>query len=358
MQWCLVPFLLGFATLAKPAPQFLVGGDVSEIPEVEALGGKFYQNGKAQDPLVILKHAGWNFIRLRVWNDPKDGFCDKAHTLAMAKRITAQGMALSIDFHYSDWWADPAKQVKPKAWEKLTFPQLTQAVHDYTADVIGALVKQGTPPAMVQVGNEISAGMLWPDGRTSNEPKSWTALAALVRAGIQGVKDAQGKDHIKTMIHIDRGGDNAGARWWLDHFAVEKVDFDLIGLSYYPFWHGDMEHMQANLNDLAKRYKKDIYVVETAYPWTLDRDRHSKEHLLHEQSKTLATFPATPDGQANFLNELRRILREVPDGRGKGILYWAPTWISGSGPWTGWDNLATFDFSGNALPAVKALGGK
>ena len=173
--------------------------------------------------------------------------------LALAQRAHQAGLKILIDFHYSDEWADPDTQIKPVAWESLTYTELQQAVHDYTYQVVQDLIQQGTPPDMVQIGNEIPAGMLWPDGQVwpeeYNTDEQWAKLAELIEAGIQGVRDAGSSAEI--MIHIDKGGDNAGARGFYDRLFAQGVDFDIIGLSYYGTWHGSIETMQANLNDLA-----------------------------------------------------------------------------------------------------------
>ncbi|MGV3616627.1 MAG: glycoside hydrolase family 53 protein [Fimbriimonas sp.] len=344
------------ATMLTPANEFLRGGDVSEISEVEAQGGVYRYQGKAQDPFDLMKAAGWNFVRFRVWNEPKDGFCDKADTLRLAKRAHARGMKISIDFHYSDWWADPGKQNKPKAWKDLPFDELVKAVRAYTKDVVGALVAQGTPPVMVQVGNEIVGGMLWPDGKAnSNDEAQWKRLGQLFEAGVKGVRDAEGKHRIQTMVHLDRGADNKVSVWWFDHFLKTGVDFDLIGMSYYPWWHGTLDQLKANLDDLSRRYKKDIYLVETAYPWGWDET--PGEHV-YNGPKTEAGYPATPEGQAKFLRKVEEIVRGVPDGRGKGILYWAPLWITTKKRHSPYQNLAVFDAEGKALPAVDVLGGR
>ncbi len=290
---------LGLAGYCRAQDPFLHGGDVSEIPEVEANGGHYSYHGKSEDPFVIMKEAGWNFVRFRIWNDPSHtgghGYCDKAHTLEMAKRAAAQGLKISIDFHYSDWWADPSKQWAPDAWKNLKFDDSVKALYDYTKDVVGSLVAQGTPPYMVQCGNEILSGMCWPFAKLNGEdPEPWNHLGKLLKAGFQAVHDAAGPNHIITMIHLDRGGDNKGARWWFDHINKESVQFDTIGLSYYPFYHGTLESMTANIDDLARRYNKDIYIAETAYPWMIGTWPDAKKGLIE-------AYPATPEGQAAYL---------------------------------------------------------
>ncbi len=171
-----------------------------------------------------------------------------------------------MDFHYSDNWADPGKQIKPAAWKDYDFEQLKKAVYDHTFDVCSSLVAQGTPPDMVQVGNEINAGMLWPDG----DYEHMDNLAALLKEGYQAVKDCSSSTPV--MLHIAEGGDNDLARWWFDNMAQREVPFDVIGISYYPYWHGSLGQLQSNLNDISARYDKDVIVVETAYAFTDQED--------------------------------------------------------------------------------------
>jgi len=347
------PFALG-----QLPPEFLRGGDVSEIPEVEAAGGHYSFHGKQEDPFVMMREAGWNFVRFRIWNNPRGAWCDKQHTLALAIRAHQQGLKISLDFHYSDWWADPGKQTKPAAWKNLSFDKLEQAVYDYTKDVVSAMVDQRTPPTMVQVGNEIISGMLWPDGRVSgNDPETWKPLIRLLQAGFKAVHAAEHGEHIATMIHLDRGGDNKGAVWWFDNALRGGLKFDAIGLSYYPNWHGGLKQMEANVNDLANRYKKDIYIVETGYPWVIDQRTRSMGHVIGDPNGLLPGYPATAEGQDRFVAKVIDILRHVPGGRGKGLLYWAPTWISPGKAATTYDNVALFDYRGEALPSFETLGG-
>jgi beta-galactosidase/arabinogalactan endo-1,4-beta-galactosidase len=248
----------------KPAPLHkILGADISFLPELEAGGRKFYDKGREQDVLQILKRHGFNYIRLRLFNNPaadsgysKKGFCDLAHTLAMAKRIRAAGMGFLLDFHYSDNWADPGKQFKPSAWKDLDFGQLQDSIRAFTRNALSALKEQGTLPDMVQVGNEINHGILWPDGAFRNTD----TLAAFLKAGIRGVKDVD--PSIRIMLHIALGGQNAESRNFIDNMLDRGVTFDIIGESYYPRWHGTLDSLQQNLTDLSKRYPVDVIVVE------------------------------------------------------------------------------------------------
>ena len=216
---------------------------------------------------------------------------------------------------------------------------------------------------MVQIGNEITAGMLWPVGQlyTDDGAQHWPEFTTLLKAGIQGAREAATRRNpIVVMVHIDRGGDNGGSVWFFDHVLAAGVDFDVIGQSYYPFWHGSLAALQANLNDLAVRYSKDLVVVETAYPWTLGNGDDLANSFT--DAATLPDgdrFPPTPQGQAGYFEALRAVLLQVPDHRGAGFMDWEPEWIPGVGwePGAGNpnDNLTMFDFHGHGLPSLRAF---
>ncbi len=246
----------------------MLGADISFLPELESKGTKFYDlDGKEKDAILILKNHGMNYVRLRIFNDPardsgyspRLGFCDLQHTLQMAKRIKAAGMKLLLDFHYSDYWADPQKQYMPKAWLGMNMAELKQAVYDYTKMVMQALKDQGTTPAMVQVGNEINHGMIWPEGSVNN----FDNLAQLFFAGTQAVKAVSVSTSI--MLHIALGGQNDESRYFIDNMVKRGVPFDVIGLSYYPKWHNTLADLEYNLDDLSRHYNKDVIVVEYSH---------------------------------------------------------------------------------------------
>ncbi len=281
----------------KPVDKML-GADISFLPQLEDRGIKFSDKGEQKDAIAILKDHGFNYIRLRIFNNPagdsgyspKKGFCDLAHTLQMAKRVKAAGMKLLLDFHYSDYWADPEKQYKPAAWRNESFPELKKSVYEYTKSVLQQLKDQGTLPDMVQVGNEINHGMIWPDGSINN-PDS---LAQLVYAGIAGVKVVDPTCVI--MLHIALGGQNDESHNFIDNMLERGVPFDVIGLSYYPKWHGTLTDLKYNVNELANSYGKDIIVVE----------------------------------YSQFKQEVNEIAFSIPGGKGKGTCIWEPlsTWES------------------------------
>ncbi len=255
-------------TTAKYTPKKvkdkILGADISFLPELENRGMKFSDNGNPGDAIQIMKDHGFNYIRLRIFNapanpkgySPNKGFCDLEHTKQMAKRIKAAGMKFLLDFHYSDYWADPQQQNKPAAWVGEDFTALKKSLHDYTVNVMEELKAQGTTPDMVQIGNEINHGMVWPEGAINN----LDSLAQLIYAGVTGVKAVSPSTTI--MLHIALGGQNAEARFFLDNMAARKVPFDVIGLSYYPKWHGTLADLKSNMADLASRYPQQVMVAE------------------------------------------------------------------------------------------------
>jgi arabinogalactan endo-1,4-beta-galactosidase len=342
------------STTPTPTPPVFIGGvDASFLQMIEDAGGLYHDNGVAKDALTIFRDHGVNYIRLRLWNAPLIGYNNLAYTLKMARRVKDLGMGLMIDFHYSDTWADPGKQYKPAAWAQLPFDQMVTAVHDYTRDVVKALKSQGTLPEMVQLGNEITNGMLWDDGRVGGSfDSNWPNLAALLVAGAKGVQDSLALgEKVKILLHVDNGGNNATCRWFLDHIVEQNVPFDLIGVSYYPWWHGSLADLENNLNDLAQRYQKPVLVVETGYPWTLANNDYTG-NLVNLASQLLPEFPATVNGQRDFLLAEKVIIQKVPDGLGWGMVYWAGDDISTPRIESVWENAAFFDFKGNVLASL------
>ncbi len=335
------------------------GADISSLKKSEDKGGRYRDaDGAPALALDVLHDHGLNYARLRVWVDSPDGYHGRAQLLEMAQRLKAAGLELLVDFHYADSWADPGKQPKPRAWEDLDFTGLRAAVYAHTAEICNSLAAQGTPPAMVQIGNEITNGMLWPDGKND---RSFEPLAALLEAGIRAVHETV--PEARVMLHVDNGGNNALYRWWFDNVLAQHVPFDLIGVSYYPYWHGTLADLQNNLDDIARRYGKDIVVVETAYAFTPD-DADDYENIVG-MSLVCPGYPFTPEGQTRILADLKNVVRAVPNGHGLGVMWWDATWIAvpGNG-WdpaepaaaNNWENQALFDFEGRPLPALRSLG--
>lgn len=363
---------------AMPA-DFIKGADISTLLEAEQHGAKFYnQNGQQQDAIAILKANGVNTVRLRLWVDPQDasgktyggGSNNLENTIALAKRVKAQGLKLLLNFHYSDFWTDPGKQFKPKAWEKMDYPQLKTAIHDYTRDTIARFKQEGVLPDMVQIGNEINGGMLWPEGKSWGQGGGeFDRLAGLLNAAISGLKEnLTGGEQVKIMLHLAEGTKNDTFRWWFDEIAKRDVPFDIIGLSMYTYWNGPISALKANMDDISKRYNKDVIVVEAAYGYTLDNCDNAENSFQAKEEKD-GGYPGTVQGQYDYIHDLMQSVIDVPDHRGKGIFYWEPTWIAVPG--TTWatkagmkyihdewkegnarENQALFDCQGKVLPSI------
>ncbi len=334
------------------------GADLSFESQEEAAGAHFTDRGRSASPLQILNSHGLNYVRLRLWVIPPVGYSDLASDLKMARRIVAAGDKLYLDIHYSDFWADPQHQNIPAAWQGQNLDQLKSTVRDYTRQVLSAFAAQGTPVDMVSIGNEIRNGMLWPIGQIDwSTGSGWDNLGALLREGVAGAQAGNPAGHkLLVMLHFDQGGDNAQSVAFFDHILAQHVPFDVIGLSYYPFFHGPVTAMRANVDDLASRYGKPIVIAESQYPWTLAAGNDGTGNFVWQTSQLSAGYPDTPGGQLSFYNDLLSILAQVPEHRGLGLFYWEPEWIPGVGwePGAGTpnDNLTLFSFTGQALPSV------
>lgn len=352
--------------LAEKAASLAVrGADISSLDKSEVMGGVYrYADGTAGDALEIMHSQGLNAIRLRVWVDPADGYHTLERILPMAQRAKDLDMDVLIDFHYSDFWADPGRQDKPAAWADYDLEQLKTAVYDHTAEVCNALVAQGTPPDIVQIGNEINGGMLWPEGSLDVNNGGFDDLAELLKQGIQAIKECS--PETKIMLHLAEAGNYDLIEWWFGSAIDKGVDFDIIGLSYYPYWHGSLENLQSSLNKTATLFGKDIIVVEFAYPFTLAND-DTHENIILEESQLTAGYPASPEGQQVMTRQIMNIVSQIPNDHGLGVFYWDGTWtaVDGNGwdptdPSAGnaWENQALFNFDGEALPALSEFQGE
>ena len=337
----------------RPSDAFLVGADISGLAKIEQLGGVFREEGTPGDAVSILTANGCNCFRLRLFVNPNHENLvvnDLEYTLALAKRIRRAGQSLMLDLHYSDTWADPGKQYTPAAWSKLDFEQLRQQVRRYSEEVLSRFKEQGVLPDIVQVGNEVTNGMLWPQGKIhygDGEAESWARFTSLLEAGIEGVRAGAGEaDGVKVLIHIDRGCDWPATEAFYSRLEEAGVRFDMIGLSYYPWWHGDLEDLGRNIQLTAKRFKKPIVLVETGYPhrgsqWA------KRPHM---------NWPVTQQGQAEFLRDVVRTVKQAPNGLGVGVLYWYPEAIPVDGLhiWEG-GSVGLFGSSGELLPAAQSF---
>ena len=333
-------FFISFLTIAVSyisnaqtvtTPTFSKGGDVSWLPQMEATGYKFYDSdGTEKDCLQLLKDRGMNTIRLRVFvnpsNDKTNGHCSPAETVALAVRAKNMGMRIMIDFHYSDTWADPGHQTKPAAWASHSFADLQNDVYNHTYDVLNALKIAGVTPEWVQIGNEIPGGMLWPEGSTSN----WNQLAQLLNKGYDATKAIDSA--IKVIIHIDQGNSNSRFRWFFDNIKSNNVKYDVIGMSYYPYWLNSdyivsIANLESNLKDMVSRYGKEVMVVEVGGDYT---------KVQNTYDMLLAVIAA---------------VKKVPDNKGLGVIYWEP---QGEKSWSGYQ-LNAWQSNGKPSLALDAF---
>lgn len=340
---------------AADAPPFHRGADVSALPVLERHGAKFSRGGSEGDALALLRAEGANAYRLRLFVDPRPrGIVDNGldYTVALARRVKASGAAFMLDLHYSDTWADPAKQTKPAAWEGLAFEELVAQVGAYTHAVLERFEREGLRPDFVQVGNEITNGLLWPEGRLS-----WTEgadhaverarFARLLKAGVDAVPRGPGQPQI--VLHIESGADREKSRTWLRTVVEAGIACDVLGLSYYPDWHGGLTAYRDTLAALAREFGRPIMVVETAYP--------ARPHRFFE-GKPGMDWPLTPEGQAQFLRDVVAAVRSLPGGLGRGVWYWHPESVPAEGLRAWHDGAcALFDAQGEMRPGAVALFG-
>ena len=319
------------------AQEYMIGADLSFVKEAEEKGFAFKENNQTKSGLAIFKDHGYRWIRLRLFHSPTTLPNNLEYTIALAKEAKEQGFKFLLDYHYSDTWADPAKQFVPKAWEGKTQKEVAQLVFDYTKTTMLAFGDANVYPDMVQIGNEISNGMLWPYGKL---PENWDHLAALIKAGINGVKASIG-DRIspKIMIHIDKGGDKEFTKYFFDKLHTYNIQYDVIGQSYYPWWHGSLLDLRDCLNFTALKYKKDVVLVETAY-----------NYRPAEYIDKPAPFPESPEGQKEFLEAVHAIILNIPNNKGKGIFWWEP-----AAPKKGFSHRTFFTKEGDVLPVINVF---
>ena len=328
----LVAIGLAPSTVSR-AFEYAIGADLSFLKMAEDRGAVFKDNGQAKPGLEIFRDHGYNWIRLRLFHAPTRLPNNLEYTISLAQDAKKMGYKFLLNYHYSDTWADPSKQFIPKAWEGKSHAELVQAVFEYTRDTIAAFRDANALPDMVQVGNEITPGMLWPDGKL---PENWDNFAELLEAGIKGVNAGRGDGpQHRIMIHIDKGGDKTATKAFFDKLNSYGLDYDVIGQSYYPWWHGTLLDLRENLIFMANTYDKDIMLVEVAYNW----------RPAEYQGKP-APFPETPEGQRQFLDEVHRLVLSTPHNRGRGVFWWEPAVTGPLG------RRGMFDEDGNALPVI------
>jgi arabinogalactan endo-1,4-beta-galactosidase len=300
------------------AQDYAFGADISFLKQAEDNGLTYKDQGVVKSGLQILRDHGYNWVRLRVFVDPANASThlpnDLQYSIALAKRAKDMGFKVEVGFHYSDTWADRFHQITPTAWQSQTHQQLIVSVRDYTRDSIAAFRDAGAMPDMFQVGNEPTLGFLWPDGRI---PDNWDHFADLYRAAIQGLDAGRGPlPRPLILLQLDLGGDWPASKIWFDRFLTYKLPFDIIGQSYYAHDYHSLMELRENLNKSALTYNKDIILIETSYTWKPDKAFPDGD----------GPFPESPEGQAQFLDELNRIVMAIPNNHGKGVFWWEPFW--------------------------------
>lgn len=370
---------------------FMRGVDISMIDQIEHSGGKFYNaQGQEQDIFQILKDNGVNWIRIRLWNKPvyaedqKDangkiiakkgdkmggGNNDFETDLRIAKRIKAAGLKFMLDFHYSDFWADPGKQYMPQDWKNLTPAQLEAEVEKFTRETIDRFTAENAAPDAVQIGNELNSGFMWPIGQIwTDNPDikigGMKEFMKLLTRASNGVRTAQNGKNIKIIIHLADGGRQELYKWIFDEVKKAKVDYDIIGLSFYPYWHGSIADLKANLEMISKRYGKPMAVMETAYAFT-EEDGDDQGNVFMVYSDEAHGYVPSVQGQATAVRDVIAAVASVKGGCG--VFYWEADSILAHGAdlsateGNTWENQAMFDFNGKALPSLAVwnlVGGK
>jgi arabinogalactan endo-1,4-beta-galactosidase len=340
---------------------FSMGADLSYVNQILDHGGVYRDSGTVKDPYVIFKKYGANTVRLRLWHNPDwtrtvynppaahmyNDYSDVKRAITAAR---AQGMAVSLDFHYSDSWADPAKQVPPAAWTGLSLQLLRDSIYNYTLKTLDRLESASLMPEYVQVGNEINPGFVMPQGDRWNKKADFVFL---INGAIKAVRDAAVSSTVKPKIIIHIAQPENAIYWFEGMAAAGLTDYDIAGISYYYLWSTvTLDSVSDYIADIRSITGKDVMVVETAYPWTLN-NADSYNNILGTDRLTVA-YPANETGQYNYLVKLTQ---EIIDGGGKGIHYWEPAWITSEtrdrwGQGSSWDCNTLFDFSGNVIKGM------
>ncbi|MBN1974374.1 MAG: glycosyl hydrolase 53 family protein [Sedimentisphaerales bacterium] len=343
LMFCLVLWAYG-ADIARAASlpyenEYAFGVDASFVKQAMDQGRSFRDANEVKPPLQIFHDHGYNWARVHLCNPPVRGIPQTLeYVIASGQLIKQQGMKFLLDFMFSNNWANPTTQPMPSAWVDLNHEQRVNVVYEFCRDSIASLRDANALPDMVQVGNEIGNGILWPDGRLrplTDKPSEWSNVADYLKAGIKGIKEAAGNRPVKIMLHVDHGGDIPLTQCFFDKMNEFKVEYDVIGFSFYPWSHGTLLDLRDNLRLTAMRYGKEIILVETGYYFELGRDLRN----------ALPPFPETPQGQRQWLEAVNEIVLNIPNGLGKGVFWWEPM-MRGRG---------YFDRNGNVQPIIHAF---
>ncbi|WP_299521579.1 glycosyl hydrolase 53 family protein [Winogradskyella sp.] len=339
------------------ANTFYKGMDLSFQSELEDYNIDYKDaDGNTVGLLDFVKSKGTNLVRLKLWHTPQNGENGLADVKAYAQRIKSKNMDFLLNFHYSDFWADPGTQTPPQAWQNMTFQEVEVAIYEYTKDVVTQLKAQNTLPEIIQIGNETNSGFLWDFGRVWDDfSDNWPNYAALVSEAIRAIKEVDTENNVRIMLHHS---DVERAIFFFNELESFNLDFDIIGLSYYPQFHTqDLNLVKSKLNELANTFNKDILMVEVAYPFTLLWN-DNQTNFIGSTDQILEEFSPSPQGQKAYFEWLIETIKNIPNNHGIGFCYWAPDWVAFDGNeatstvGSSWENQCLFDFELKALPAL------
>jgi len=324
------------------ADTFIRAADMSYLPLIEGEGTVYKHNNIAEDPIMTLKNAGCNTIRIRLWKNPSYSHSGLTEVKTLAQRVKNAGLKVWLTVHFSDTWADPGNQTKPVAWQTMDFNTLKANVTDYTNQIMTEI-----DPDIIQIGNETNDGMLWPEGKLSVNENQYLQLVTAATTAVRS-KSAT----TKIMLHYAGITDSA---WF--YSKVANIDYDYIGLSYYPIYHGkSLTDLQNTMNTLGSQYNKKVLIAETSYPFTLGYNDYTN-NIVGLQNQIISSFPATNEGQKAFLSAIKNTVKQ--SSHGIGFCYWGAEWIAFRGQTatngSSWENQALWDFTNNALPAMDAF---
>ncbi|OUR99470.1 hypothetical protein A9Q86_12955 [Flavobacteriales bacterium 33_180_T64] len=342
--------------VSEPTPVFYKGMDLSFQSELETYNVTYKnENGTPIELLDFIKDNGTNLVRLKLWHTPQNGQNTLNDVKNYAQRIKSKNMAFLLDIHYSDSWADPGTQTPPSAWQNMNNEEVRVAIYEYTKSVVSQLKNENILPEIIQIGNETDSGFLWNHGKVWDEfSNNWGNYASLVREAIRAVREIDTENEVQIMLHHSSV---ENAIYFFTELEPFALDFDMIGLSYYPqFQTKNLNIVTSKLNELALTFDKDILMAEVAYPFTLDWN-DNQNNFIGNLDQTIPEFSPTPDGQKAYFEWLVSTIKDIPQNHGKGFCYWAPDWIAFIGNETtstqgsSWENQCLFDFNNKALPA-------
>ena len=361
----------------------ILGIDPSTFLEQQRIAkSKYYRNGKEINPFAELKKNGVSHMRIRIWNDPHGengedylaGTCDLQNAIDLYKYLKEFDFKYIVDFHYSDFWADPAKQALPKAWANYTFDQVVEAIYEFTKASLIKIKESGMPVEFVQIGNEITHGLVYPLGKITDDIEdSFNRVSKLLASGLKALHEVM--PGVKSILHLEESYNIPLYERYISNLLERNVRFDVIGSSYYPFWHHSFKEYFANMDNIQAKFNIPVMNMELGFPFTLldykANENGEKKHLVINADnmtdfKKMMPYECDPEGQRQFIETFLKLAKEH---NLQGVCYWEPLWIPGEGIcWASdeaqkymhteakdtrneWANQCLFDYSGNVLPA-------